>query len=92
MNHAKFNKRLVHTWDKLKAAKTDSCQVTLRGVLFSQYHQCTQGSRIVSKYSRDFHRLSSHDNLNESEEQLIAKFVQGSRSKFEEKLIPQPQH
>lgn len=61
------------------------------GILFTQYHQCMQGMRSVSEYSRHFHRLSSRNNLNETEEQLIARFVQGLKVKFQEKLILQPQ-
>lgn len=62
------------------------------GILFTQYHQCCQGNKNVGEYAKEFHRLSSRINLNETEEQLVARFVQGLKAKFQEKLILQPQY
>lgn len=38
------------------------------GVLFDQYQHCHQGNRTVSEYTREFHHLGSHNNLQESKE------------------------
>lgn len=38
------------------------------GILFTKYHQCSQGITSVPEYSRE---MSSQNNLSEIEEQLI---------------------
>lgn len=53
--------------------------------------QCQQGGYSVSDYSQDFHRLSSRNNLSETEEQLISHFMGGLKGKLQEKLTLQPQ-
>lgn len=71
MNSAKFNKQLVHTWDKLKRLiRQRFLPSDFKGIMFTQYHQCTQGTRIVSEYARNIHHLSSRNNLDEFKEQL----------------------
>lgn len=92
-NRRRANQRPVRTWEKLKKLlKQRFLPSDYEGILFTQYHQCCQGNRTVSEYATKFHRLSSRNNLNETEEQLIARFVQGLKGKFQEKLIMQPQY
>lgn len=62
------------------------------GVLFQQYQHCFQRNRSVGEYMCEFHRLSSRNNLSELEEQLVARFVRGLKSKLQEKLIMHPQY
>lgn len=53
--------------------------------------QCQQGGHPVSDYSQDFHHLSSRNNLLETEEQLISRFMGGLKGKLQDKLTLQPQ-
>lgn len=65
-NRAKFNKSPVRNWDKLKKLlRQRFLPSDFEGILFTQYHQCNQGNRDVSEYAREFHRLSSRNNLSE---------------------------
>ncbi|GFY86852.1 transducin/WD40 repeat-like superfamily protein [Actinidia rufa] len=47
--------------------------------LFRQYQECRQGVRTSEAYTEEFYRLSSRNNLPESEDQQIARFVNGLR-------------
>lgn len=94
-NRRKFHQRPIQTWDKLKRLlKQRFLPCDFEGVHFTQRHQCCQGNRSVIGYANVIlkQRLSSRNNLYETEEQLIARFVQGPKRKFHEKLILQPQH
>lgn len=48
MNNTKFNKRPVRTWDMLKTMSD------MPSVMFTQYHQCTQGTRTMSDMQEIF--------------------------------------
>ena len=45
--------------------------------LFRQYLDCRQGTRIVNKYMEKFDRLANHNDLEETEDQRISRFVHG---------------
>ncbi|GFY91567.1 hypothetical protein Acr_07g0017630 [Actinidia rufa] len=47
--------------------------------LFRQYQECRQGVRTSEAYTEEFYRLSARNNLPESEDQQIARFVNGMR-------------
>lgn len=45
-------------------------------LLFTQYQNCKQGFRTVEDYTLEFHKMASINDLNESEEQMIARYVE----------------
>ncbi|GFY85338.1 hypothetical protein Acr_04g0000760 [Actinidia rufa] len=47
--------------------------------LFRQYQECRQGVRTSEAYTEEFYKLSARNNLPESEDQQIARFVNGLR-------------
>lgn len=46
----------------------------------------------MSEYTREFHHLRSCNNLQESEEQLVTRFVGGLKDKLKNKLAMHPQY
>lgn len=85
MIRAKYQKPSVRTWDKLKRLMR-ACSVPPdnEGVFFQHYQHCFQGNRSVTEYTCDFHRLPARNNLSETEEQLIARFIKGLDAKTQE--------
>ncbi|KAI0495130.1 hypothetical protein KFK09_025277 [Dendrobium nobile] len=55
-------------------------------MLYMQYQHCSQGARSVNDYTEEFHRLSARNNLNESANQLVARYVGGLREAIQDKL------
>ena len=47
--------------------------------LFRQYQDCRQGTRTVNEYMEEFDRLVNHNDLEETEDQQISRFVHGLR-------------
>ena len=45
--------------------------------LFRQYKDCKQGTRTVNEYMEEFDRLANCNNLEETEDQRISRFVHG---------------
>lgn len=55
-------------------------------LLYMQYQQCRQGNRSVNECTEEFYRLSAHNNLKESDSQLIKRYVGGLHDPIQEKL------
>jgi len=89
-NRAKFQRRPITTWDKLKKLlKERFLPVEFQSILYTQYLKCKQGQRTVTEYTEEFHRLGARNNLMESEEQQMARYIAGLKSNLQEKVFLQ---
>lgn len=80
----KFQKAPARTWDKMNRL--------LREYFFINISTYRQGTCLVSNYSREFHQLTSRTKLQESEEQLVMRFIGELKEKLKDKLILDPQY
>ncbi|KAG6737261.1 hypothetical protein POTOM_058775 [Populus tomentosa] len=55
-------------------------------ILFQQYQDCRQGNRAVQAYVEEFHRLSSRNNLMETDAQQVARFIGGLRLNIQDRV------
>ncbi|KAI0509958.1 hypothetical protein KFK09_010558 [Dendrobium nobile] len=55
-------------------------------MLYLQYQHCSQGNRTVNEYTEEFYRLSARNDLNEFENQLVARYIGGLRESIQDKL------
>ncbi|XP_020703199.2 uncharacterized protein LOC110114610 [Dendrobium catenatum] len=55
-------------------------------ILYMQYQHCTQGQRTVSDYTEEFYRLSARNNLHESDNQLVARYIGGLKEALQDRL------
>ncbi|KAH7848159.1 hypothetical protein Vadar_034481 [Vaccinium darrowii] len=58
----------------------------------NEYQRCQQGTRPVHEYVAEFQRLSSRNDLLETEGQLVARFVDGLRTDIQDVVNMQPVH
>nr|XP_023923494.1 uncharacterized protein LOC112034904 [Quercus suber] len=54
--------------------------------LFRQYQDCRQGTRTVNEYMEEFDRLANHNDLEETEDQRISRFVHGLRVSIRDRV------
>jgi hypothetical protein len=54
--------------------------------LFQQYQECRQGGRTIQAYADDFFRLSARNDLMETEDQQVARFISGLRVAIQDKV------
>ncbi|PKU69160.1 hypothetical protein MA16_Dca002430 [Dendrobium catenatum] len=55
-------------------------------MLYLTYQHCVQGNYSVSEYTEEFFRLSVLNNLNESNNQLVARYIGGLKDVIEDKI------
>ena len=58
-------------------------------ILFQQYQDCRQGNRTVQAYVEEFHRLSSYNNLSETDTQQVSMFVGGLHLTIQDRVSMQ---
>ncbi|KAI0495115.1 hypothetical protein KFK09_025262 [Dendrobium nobile] len=55
-------------------------------MLYLKYQHCAQGNRTVSEYTEEFYSLSARNDLNETSNQLVARYIGGLRESIQDKL------
>uniref|UniRef100_A0ACD5WY96 Uncharacterized protein n=1 Tax=Avena sativa TaxID=4498 RepID=A0ACD5WY96_AVESA len=58
-------------------------------ILFIQFHNCAQGNGTVSEYTEEFLRLQVRCNLAETEEQQVARYINGLNDAIHDRLMMQ---
>ncbi|XP_020683521.2 uncharacterized protein LOC110100366 [Dendrobium catenatum] len=77
----------VRTWARMKQLlRSQFLPTDYEQILYMQYQQCVQGNRSVSEYTEEFHRLCACNNLNESTNQLVARYNGGLKYGIQDKL------
>jgi len=83
-------KGMVQTWTKMKRLlRSRYLPPDYEQILFKQYQDCRQGNRTIETYLEEFHRLSSQNNLLETEAQQVARFVRGLRWAIQDRVAMQ---
>ncbi|CAA7033469.1 unnamed protein product [Microthlaspi erraticum] len=78
---ARLGKPRILSWDKLKKKMRKSfLPFNYDQVMFQRFHNLKQGSRSVGEYATKFSSLLRRVDLQESEQQIAARFVGGLRS------------
>ncbi|KAG6764347.1 hypothetical protein POTOM_031813 [Populus tomentosa] len=73
-------KGMVQTWAKMRRLlRAKYLPPDYEQILFQQYQDCRQGNITVQAYIEEFHRLSSRNNLSETDAQQVSRFVGGLR-------------
>ena len=80
-------KKKIDSWEKFKKH--------LRGaflphnyakLLYQQLQNLRQGNRSVDDYTTEFHWLATRNDLTETEEQQVSRYIGGLRSQFQDQL------
>ena len=55
-------------------------------ILYKMYLECAQGTSSVSEYTTEFLRFSERNDLGESENQKVARYISGLKPSIQEKI------
>ncbi|XP_045792157.1 uncharacterized protein LOC123886936 [Trifolium pratense] len=80
-------KRPIRTWRKMKRLMLERfLPEDYEQILYKMYIECVQGKRLVSEYTAEFLRFSERNELGESENQKVARYISGLKSSLQEKM------
>ncbi|XP_012844444.1 PREDICTED: uncharacterized protein LOC105964483 [Erythranthe guttata] len=80
-------KGLVQSWRRMKGLMKDRFLPSdYEQHLYNLYHNCSQGNRSVHEYIAEFLRLADRNNLRESENQQVPRYLNGLRVNIRDRI------
>ena len=78
LNHTRERKLPIRSWRRMKRLIVDQfLPPDYQQELFRQYQDCRQGTQTVNEYMEEFDRLANRNDLEETKDQQISRFVHG---------------
>ncbi|KAI0498353.1 hypothetical protein KFK09_021594 [Dendrobium nobile] len=77
----------IRSWSRMKQLlRSQFLPTDYEQILYMRYQHCTQGTRSVSEYTEEFNRLSARNDLNETANQLVARYIGGLKDNIQDQL------
>ncbi|XP_020672881.1 uncharacterized protein LOC110092596 [Dendrobium catenatum] len=77
----------VRSWTRMKQLlRSHYLPTDYDQILYMKFQHCMQGQRSVSEYTEEFYRLSARNNLNETANQIVARYICGLKEAIQDKL------
>lgn len=79
-------KGCIRSWARMKQLlRSHFLPSDFEHLLYLQYQRCQQRMRSVGAYTEEFYRLSARNNLNESPQQLVARYIRGLKETIQDR-------
>jgi len=80
----------IRYWHQMKALlKARFFPTDYKQILFTEFQNCSQGNRSVSECTKEFLRLQVRCNLAETEDQQVARYINGLTEVIRDQLVMQ---
>ncbi|XP_057250722.1 uncharacterized protein LOC130591424 [Beta vulgaris subsp. vulgaris] len=77
----------VKTWRRMKQLMLERLlPEDYEQILYKMYKECVQGKRSVTEYTAEFLRFSERNDLRESKNQKVARYISGLKNSLQEKM------
>ncbi|XP_020887735.1 uncharacterized protein LOC110230088 [Arabidopsis lyrata subsp. lyrata] len=77
----------VKTWRRMKQLMMERfLPEDYEQILYKMYIDCIQGKRSVTEYTAEFLRFSERNDLGETENQKVARYISGLKGSIQEKM------
>ena len=87
LSRSRRGKDKITAWDKLKKhMRKTFIPYNFECLLFQKFHNIKQGPRSVEDYSNEFYQMLTRVDINDSEDQLVARFIAGLRPQLQNML------
>ncbi|XP_024016241.1 uncharacterized protein LOC112089724 [Eutrema salsugineum] len=86
-NRARTGKTKIETWEKLKKhLRAQFLPLNHDRTMFTRLQNLRQGSRTVDEYAEEFYLLLTRNELNDTQIQLVSRFIGGLRPQLQNSL------
>lgn len=87
LSRTRRGKEKIVSWDKLKKhMRKTFIPYNYERLLFQKFHNIRQGSRSVEEYANEFYLMLTRVDTQDSEDQLVARFIAGLRPQLQNTL------
>ncbi|KAI0501107.1 hypothetical protein KFK09_019325 [Dendrobium nobile] len=77
----------IRSWNRMKQLlRAQFLPTDFEQILYMRYQHCVQGTRSVSDYTEEFNRLTARNNLSESANQFVARYIGGLKDSIQDRL------
>lgn len=77
----------IKTWRRMKQYMMERfLPENYEQILYKMYIECAQGKRTVTEYTAEFLRFSERNDLEETENQKVARYISGLKDSIQEKM------
>ncbi|XP_013704463.1 uncharacterized protein LOC106408194 [Brassica napus] len=84
LSRTRRGKEKISSWEKLKKyMRKTFIPFNFERLLFQKFHNIRQGSRSVEDYSNEFYQILTRVDIQDSEDQLVARYIAGLRTQLQ---------
>lgn len=87
MQRKRQRKEPIKTWRRMKRLMLERfLPEDYEQILYKMYIECAQGKRTVTEYTAEFLRYSERNDVGETENQKVARYISGLKNSIQEKI------